>query len=213
MKSTNGGERIRLVLIDDHLLLRESLARLLAAERDFKIVAQCASAPDALKVIKTSAVDVALVDLGLAAEFIPEAEKLHYRGKFLAVARSIDPLHSATALKLGAAGIFLESDSSSRLMQAIRMVANGEAWVDQKVIRLLADRYPRYEGRFAAGLSDREQSVLAGIVDGLSNRKIGDRLGVSESSVKATLQQLFTKSGVRTRSQLVRVALERAQAS
>ena len=49
MKSTNGGERIRLVLIDDHLLLRESLARLLAAERDFKIVAQCASAPDALK--------------------------------------------------------------------------------------------------------------------------------------------------------------------
>jgi DNA-binding NarL/FixJ family response regulator len=116
-------------------------------------------------------------------------------------------------LRYGASGIFLESDSSSRLVQAIRLVANGEAWVDQKVIQLLADRYPQHEGRLLGALTDREQAVLDRVVDGLSNRKIGDQMGVSESSIKATLQQLFTKAGVRTRSQLVRIALESSQAA
>jgi DNA-binding NarL/FixJ family response regulator len=87
-------------------------------------------------------------------------------------------------------------------------VANGETWIDQRVIQLLADRYPQYEVRLRGNLTDREQTVLAGVVDGFSNRKIGDQIGVSESSVKATLQQLFTKAGVRTRSQLVRIAME-----
>jgi DNA-binding NarL/FixJ family response regulator len=58
-------------------------------------------------------------------------------------------------------------------------------------------------------LPERERSVLQGIVDGLSNRKIGDQIGVSESTIKAILQNLFSKAGVRTRSQLVRIALER----
>jgi two-component system, NarL family, nitrate/nitrite response regulator NarL len=94
-------------------------------------------------------------------------------------------------------------------MLAIRLVADGEAWVDQKVIRILADRYPQhYEDRWWGTLTQREQTVLKGIVDGLSNRKIGVQMGVSESTIKGTLQELFTKARVRTRSQLVRMALE-----
>ena len=89
-----------------------------------------------------------------------------------------------------------------------RLVANGEAWVDQKVIQLLAERYPSYENRWVGDLTERDQTVLQGVIDGLSNRKIGDQNGVSESTVKAILQRLFTKAGVRTRSQLVRIALE-----
>jgi DNA-binding NarL/FixJ family response regulator len=205
--------RIRLVLLDEHLLFRESLARLLAAEQDFEVVAQCSNSPEALKAVKTSEVDVVLVDLEIAKEFIHSARKARYRGRSLVVARTADPTDSATVLKFGASGIFLESDSSSRLMQAIRMVANGEAWVDQRVIQLLADRFPQYEGRLRGNLTDREQTVLDGVMDGLSNRKIGGQMGVSESSIKATLQQLFTKAGVRTRSQLVRIALESAQAA
>jgi DNA-binding NarL/FixJ family response regulator len=206
--SADGRKRIRLVLLDDHLLFRESLARLLAAEEDFGIVAQCASAPEALKALKASDVDVVLVDLGIAKEFVLSARKARYRGKSLVVARSVDATDSAAVLKYGASGIFLESDSSSRLIQAIRLVANGEAWVDQRVLQLLADRFPQYDVRLLGTLTDKEQSVLDGVVDGFSNRKIGDQIGVSESSVKGTLQQLFTKAGVRTRSQLVRIALE-----
>jgi DNA-binding NarL/FixJ family response regulator len=200
-------ERIRLVLLDDHVLFRESLARLLASERDFELVAECSNFPQALKILKGSTVDVVLMHLSLAKEFIHRARNARYGGKFLVVAREVDTIGSATALKYGASGIFLESDSSSRLMQAIRLVANGEAWVDQKVIQLLADRYPNYETRLSLHLTEREQAVLNGVVDGLSNRRIGDQIGVSESSIKATVQQLFTKTGVRTRSQLVRIAL------
>src|SRR5579864_4842944 len=111
-------------------------------------------------------------------------------------------------LSCGAAGIFLESESSTRLIQAIRLVAAGEAWIDQKLIQQLAGRYPHDEDRWWDTLMQREQAVLKGIVDGLSNREIGIQVGVSESTIKAILQQLFNKTGVRTRSQLVRIALE-----
>jgi two-component system, NarL family, nitrate/nitrite response regulator NarL len=203
-----GRARIRLLLLDDHLLLRESLARLLASEQDFELVAECATPAEALKSLKLSEVDVMLVDIGIAREFVPWAQKIHYPGKSLVIARQLDATSSATVLKYGASGIFLASDSSSRLIQAIRLVASGEAWVDQKVVQLLAERYPHFEARWRGNLTEREQTVLHGVVDGLSNRKIGTQIGVSESTVKATLQHLFKKAGVRTRSQLVRIALE-----
>jgi two-component system, NarL family, nitrate/nitrite response regulator NarL len=202
---TDEREGIGIVLLDEHLLFRESLAGLLAAEKGFTIVGQCANSTEALKLLKTSGVDVVLVDLRIAEEFIQCAHKGRYNGKFLVVARTLEVPGSAAVLRSGASGIFLESDSSTRLIQAIRQVAHGEAWLDQRVIQLLADRYPQYT---VGNFTEREESVLHAVVDGLSNRKIGEQIGVSESCVKATLQQLFTKAGVRTRSQLVRIALE-----
>jgi two-component system, NarL family, nitrate/nitrite response regulator NarL len=203
-----GRARIRIILLDDHLLFRESLARLLASEQDFELVAECATPVDVLKNAKHSRVDVILVDIGIAKEFIPWAQKVRYPGKCLVIARQVDATGAAIVLKYGASGIFLASDSPSRLIQAIRLVAGGEAWVEQKVVQLLAQRYPHFEARWPINLTEREQTVLQCVADGLSNRKIGHQIGVSESSVKATLQHLFKKAGVRTRSQLVRIALE-----
>jgi two-component system nitrate/nitrite response regulator NarL len=171
-------------------------------------VAQCTTPSEALKNLKGSGVDVILVDIGVAKEFIPCARKARYPGRSLVIARETDATGSAIVLKFGASGVFLDSDSSARLIQAIRLVANGEAWVDQKVIQLLAERYPQFEDRWFGMLTEREQAVLQGVIDGLSNRKIGDKISMSESTVKATLQGLFTKAGVRSRSQLVRIALE-----
>jgi DNA-binding NarL/FixJ family response regulator len=202
-------QRIRLVLLDDHVLFRESLGRLLASEQGFKLVAECTTPAEALKSLKDRGAEIILVDAGIAKEFIPSAREARYQGKILVIANEINAASSATVLKYGAAGIFLASDSSSRLVKAIRLVANGEAWLDQKVIRLLAERYPDYDDRWFGALKGRERSVLQGIVDGLSNRKIGSQIGVSESTIKAILQSLFSKAGVRTRSQLVRIALER----
>lgn len=200
--------RIRLVLFDDHVLFRESLARLLASEAGFEVVAECATQTEALKSVKSFGVDVVLVDIGMAKEFIVCARKLRYTGKFLSIARDADAAVSAQVLRCGASGVFRDSDSSAWLLQAIRLVANGEAWIDHKVIQLLAERYPHNEERWIAALTDREHSVLQGVIDGLSNRKIGARMGVSESRIKATVQRLFKKASVRTRSQLVRFALE-----
>jgi DNA-binding NarL/FixJ family response regulator len=205
---------IRLLLLDHHVLFRESLARLLASEQGFELVAECTTPAEALKSLKDREADVILVDAQLAKEFIPSARKARYHGKTLVIASEIDAASSAIVLRYGASGIFLASDSSSRLLQAIRLVAHGETWLDQKVIQLLAERYPDYDDRMIGNgwygtLPERERSVLQGIVDGLSNRKIGDQIGVSESTLKAILQNLFSKAGVRTRSQLVRIALER----
>jgi DNA-binding NarL/FixJ family response regulator len=182
----SGRSRIRLLLLDDHLLFRESLGRLLAAEHDFELVAECATPSEALKSLKRSESDVILVDMGIAKEFIPCVHKIRYPGKSLVIASEADATASAVVLKHGASGIFLSSDSSGRLIQAIRLVACGEAWIDQKVLQLLAERYPQFEGKWHGNFTAREQTVLQGVVDGFSNKMIGTQIGVSESTVKAT---------------------------
>ena len=204
--------RTRLALLDDHGLFRESLGHLLASEPDFEVVGQCSTSAEALELLDGAAVDLVLLELSVGTErseeFISAALQAGYQGKFLLVTGGIDPARSAAALKLGASGIFLKCNPSSRLMQAIRLVASGEASVDQRVIQLIADRYPQHEDQRLGSLTIREQTVLKALLNGLTNKKIGRQVGVSESAVKATLQQLFDKAGVRTRSQLVRAALD-----
>jgi DNA-binding NarL/FixJ family response regulator len=206
-------ERIRLLLLDDHVLFREGLSRLLASEPDFEMVGNCGTSAEALEVLKGSPVDIVLLDFDLGddhgSQFIAAARHAGYPGKILMVTAGMDAAESSIALQLGASGIFLKHNSPVTLAKAIRLVASGEMWVDQRVIHLMADGIHRREGLgFQKVLTEREQQVLRGIFEGLSNKEIAARLGVSESAVKATLQQLFQKTRVRTRSQLVRIALE-----
>ena len=199
-------------MLDDHGLFRESLGHLLASESDFEVVGQCSRSAEALELLQATVVDLVLLELSIGTErseeFICSAREAGYQGKFLLVTAGVDPARSAAALRLGASGIFLKSNSSSRLLQAIRLVASGEAWVDPRVIQLIADRYPQHEDQRLGSLTKREQVVLRGVLDGYTNKKIGCHVGVSESAIKATLQQLFDKAGVRTRSQLVRAVLD-----
>jgi DNA-binding NarL/FixJ family response regulator len=218
MDEQSEGNPIRLVLLDDHELFRAGLGRLLTSEAGFEIAGECGASAEALEVLRGSAVDVVLLDFHLgegdtATKFISAAREAGYRGRFLIVADAADARNSALALKLGASGIFLKSEPPNRLIQAIRIVASGDFWLDQKVILFLADqlvdRYPPLEGQPSAGaLEERERKVLLGILEGLTNKKIGASMGLSEGSVKAIVQRLFAKACVRTRSQLVRVALQ-----
>ena len=213
MNEPSDPRRTRLTLLDSHGLFRESLGHLLSSEPDLEVVGQCSRCAEALELLATQAVDLTLLEFGNGAErceeFISAARQAGYQGRFLLVTAGIDPARSAAALRLGASGIFLKCNSSSRLLQAIRLVASGEAWVDPKVIQLIAERYPRHEEGGLGSLTEREQVVLQGVLDGFTNKRIGSQVGVSESSIKATLQQLFDKAGVRTRSQLVRAVLDR----
>ena len=206
-------ERIRLLLLDDHVLFREGLSRLLASEPDFEMVGNCGTSAEALEVLRGSPVDIVLLDFDLGddhgSQFIAAARRAGYPGKILMVTAGMDAAESSIALQLGASGIFLKHNSPVTLAKAIRLVASGEMWMDQRVIHLMADGIHRREGvGFQKVLTEREQQVLRGIFEGLTNKEIAARLGVSESAVKATLQQLFQKTRVRTRSQLVRIALE-----
>jgi len=211
---------IRVLLMDALGLFRASLGRYLSSESGFEVAGECGTPAEALEILSGSvaqAVDVVLLDFDLgtehAGDFIPAARNAGYEGRFLIVSGAADARNSALILRLGASGVFLKSEPPERLVQAIRSVANGDIWVDRKVIQLLADqvldRSPQSEVTIPGEtLSDREQKVLLGILGGLSNRKIGENIGMSEGSVKNIIQQLFTRTGVRTRSQLVRVALE-----
>jgi DNA-binding NarL/FixJ family response regulator len=205
--------QIRLLLVDDHPLFREGLARLLASDRDFEIVAQCSTSTEALRLLSRSDVDVVLLDFDLGDDqgnhFVSSARRSGYKGKILMVTAGMTATESSAALKLGASGIVLKHSSPGTLVNAIRLVAKGETWVDAKVILQMADRLSQDSPqRLPRTLTEREDQVLQGVFEGLTNKEIAVNIGVSESSVKATLQQLFDKTGVRTRSQLVRIALE-----
>ena len=114
-------------------------------------------------------------------------------------------------MRLGGAGIFMKHSSAATLSQAIRQVMSGGVWFEQEHLRRMLDAplTEKHDERASnEQLGERERRVLRYILEGLTNKQIADGLDISESSVKASLQQLFDKAGVRTRSQLVRVALE-----
>jgi DNA-binding NarL/FixJ family response regulator len=222
MNHQSGQNRIRLVLVDDVGLYRASLSRLLSSEPGLEVAAECSTFLEALAILKNPAVDVVLFDLtpdlDAGNEFMVSAKQEGYTGHFLILTTILDGPKSAKALRVGASGIFIKSEPPERLVQAIKLVATGEVWVDPRVIHLLADHAanstPELESLHVGGpLPDRERKVLNGIVSGLSNRQIGNQMGISESSVKNIVQRLFGKAGVKTRSQLVRVAMESPLAS
>jgi DNA-binding NarL/FixJ family response regulator len=206
-------ERIRLLLVDDHVLFRQSLRRLLASEPDFEVVADCGTAYEALDTLHRVTVDVVLLDFDLGhdhgSQFIAESRRAGHTLKILMVTAGMSAIESSTALRLGASGIFLKHGSPGALAQAIRLVADGAMWVDPQIIQLMAETVEeRGAQRERTRLTEREQHVLQGVFEGLANKEIGVRLGISESAVKGALQQLFRKTNVRTRSQLVRIALD-----
>lgn len=201
---------IKILLVDDHVLFREGAARLLAAERDFAISGQYGSVEEALKALCSSGVDLVLLDLDLGKErgfdFFQPAREAGFHGPILVVAAVVSPFEVRRLIHLGAAGIFLKQSSPALLVDTIRAVIGGEVRIDpslQESVPAPADPEDS-EGP----LNERERAVLGGVFEGLANKEIAARVHISEALVKATLQQLFEKHGVRTRSQLVRIALE-----
>lgn len=207
--------RIDLLILDDHSLFRVSLAKWLDTEPGFHVAAHCATAAEALEALARHPVDVLLLDFDLGQDhafpLIRKVREAGHLAKILMVTAGMPDADVVRALGLGISGIFLKHSPPALLGEAIRKVAQGETWIDQSCIQALVQAV---ESRPAAKpgnmreLTGREQSVLDGVCEGLSNKEIASRLGLSEASVKSAMQQLFLKASVRTRSQLVRVALE-----
>jgi len=205
--------RTRILLLDDHELFRAGLSRLVESELDLEMTAHCATLQEAVQILRQKAIDLVLLDYDLGKqsgfEFMARARELGFAGRFLIVTAGMSNAESVQAVKLGVGGIFPKHSSPLLLAQAIRKVMAGETWLDESSIQALVEATRRREAPDPRKpFTERETQVLQGVFEGLSNKEIGGRLDISESSVKAALQQLFQKTGVRTRSQLVRIALE-----
>jgi len=222
MKTKSSGELIRLMLVDDHTLFRESLRRLLESEVGMGISGDFENAEDALAAVEAGLeFDVALVDYELGAsgnglDLVRKVRRIRPDARVLMVTAgmgSADLMRAVTELNTG---IFLKTEPTVELMLAIERTAKGERWISSRAsLALIASGGLGWGGwggvgehAVAAGLSARESGVLRGVLEGHSNKEIGAELEMTESSVKAVLQKLFERAGVRSRSQLVRYAIE-----
>jgi len=206
-------QALHILLLDDHALFRESVSRLLSVEPGFDVVAHCGTIEEALQVLRQESIDLVLLDFDLGEhdgrEFLRLAREQGFNGKILLVTAGVDDGAVSELIRSGISGVFRKRDSAALLAQGIRDVMAGKVWLDQEqlqtALRAESATPPSSGNR---RFTEREQQVLSFVFEGLANKEIASRIGVSESSVKSTLQQLFSKTGVPTRSQLVRIVLE-----
>jgi DNA-binding NarL/FixJ family response regulator len=204
-------QTIEILLVDDHTLFREGVSRLLGTEPAFKVVA-CASIKEALAVLRQRQIDIVLLDFDLGqrdgTRFVRLAKEQGFGGKILVVTAGVEEREAAELIRCGISGIFMKHNSAALLGQGIRDVMAGKVWFDQELLQATMHGSAPLPESQSERFTQRERQVLSYVLEGLANKEIAARIGVSESSVKATLQQLFSKTGVHTRGQLVRIALE-----
>jgi two-component system nitrate/nitrite response regulator NarL len=202
-------KQINILLIDDHALFRESVSRVLSDNPELR-VDHCASIREALALLAQQRFDVVLLDHDLgserASQFLPAARQGGFDGKVLVVTAWVSDNEARRLIRQGVSGIFLKEAPLADLLNGIRTVMDGGTWLDASFgsLREETGDAPAVTPLF----SERQRKVLRFVLEGLSNKEIAWRLQISESYVKAILQGLFQKTGVRTRGQLVRVAFE-----
>lgn len=204
--------KILLFLIDDHALFREGLARLLEAQPDFEIAGKADHIAAGLRGLAEHHPELVLLDVDLGGEraldFVREARQQGFPGKILIVTAGVTDLEAMQLIQAGVSGIFHKHNPPENLCEAVRTVAAGEVYLEPRYLRGLFAAVDPQAIDDRPRLSERERIAMRCLLEGYANKEIGVRLDISESSVKALLRGLFDKLGVRTRSQLVKIALD-----
>jgi DNA-binding NarL/FixJ family response regulator len=206
---------ISVVLVDDHPIVLQGLQHLFARQQDIAVAACCATVADGLAAARSSHPDVIVLDLrmpdggGLAFLDAVNAERLSSKTVVLTAAISDDEV--AQALQKGVAGLVLKESPPEQLVECVRRVHAGERWVDpgavSRVLQPPAAGDTASQQR-AASLTGREREVVRMIAAGLRNRDIGERLSISENTVKVHLHNIYEKLGVEGRMELLLLAQE-----
>jgi DNA-binding NarL/FixJ family response regulator len=203
-------DRIRVIVVDDHTVMRAGVVALLADEPGVVIVGEAGNGRDAVELVEALAPDLALIDLrmpvldGVAATAEIVAGKAPTRVLILTTYDT--DVEIERAVEAGAIGYLLKDTTREQLVDAIRAAARGETVLAPKVAERLVARIRRPA---PVSLTGRELDVLNAVADGLSNADIGKRLVIGEATVKTHLLRVFAKLDVSDRTHAVVVALER----
>lgn len=211
---------IRVLLADDHAVLRAGLAMLLNAQSDMEVAGEAGNGAEAVRSVQTTAPDLVVMDLSMGEHSGLEAiSKVRSSGvgtKVLVLSMHTDASYVRMALAAGASGYVAKSVADTELLTAIRAVAQGRTFVDlafeaQAVRSEVMEEYRQESESRPADpirrLSGREREVLSRVAQGFTNSQIAESLGVSVKSIETYRARVLEKLGLRTRAELVRFAL------
>jgi DNA-binding NarL/FixJ family response regulator len=198
---------IRILVVDDHPVVCRGLSAILKAEPDMEVAGQAANGRQAIDLYRTLRPDVTLMDLRMpvmsGVEAIREIRKEFKSAAFVVLTTYQGDEDIHRALEAGALAYLLKGMSDHELIEAIRVVHSGLRYIPKPIVDVLANRPPRSE------LSSRERQILALIVRGMSNRQIGDELGIAEATVKWHVNLILSRLNVADRTQAAIAALNR----
>ncbi len=207
---------IRVMLADDHQLVREGIKQLLAAAADIEVAAEAGNGDDALARVKAADFDVVVLDMsmpGLAGIDLVKRVKLEKpRQKILVLSMHGESQYAARALKAGASGYLTKDAASSQLVGAIRKIAAGGVHITEAVAAHLVATPAAQDAAPHTLLSDREFEVFRQLVDGKGVSEIADRLNLSVKTVSTHKTRILQKMNLHGTADLVRYALERGLA-
>ena len=206
--------RVRVVVVDDHALVREGTVQLLEQQADLQVTGQAGSGEEALSLLAALDPDVALVDVNLPGmsglELARQVAARGLRCRVLVVSAYDDAAFVSEALELGVSGYLLKSASARELVNAVRAVADGMVVFDAGVISAHLGRRPRSDPhRPSAALSTRETEVLDLLARGRSNKEIAAELALRVRTVESHVSSVLHKLGVASRTEAVAYALGR----
>ena len=220
------GQKIRIVVADDHPIFRDGLCKLLALEEDFEVVAQAQDGRQVLEVLQQYEPDILLLDLkmpgldGLGT--LQRLQAVKNKTRVIVLTASDDKSEFVQAMRFGTSGIVLKQTATELLIKSIRKVHAGEIWLDSHttaaVIRqfVAADETPPPLAPTSAGpgrererspLSQREREIVALVAQGFKNKEMAEKMFISEQTVKNHLHNIFDKLGVSDRLELALYAI------
>ena len=195
--------KIRVVIVDDHSVVRSGLEQFLATTADIELVATAANGIEALARVEEFEPDVVLMDLSMpemdGIEATRRIAQHHPSSRVLVLTSFSDQTRILDALEAGADGYLLKHADPDDIADGIRAVYVGQSPLDPKAARALLES--RRGGRAASQLTEREREVLLLVREGLANKQIARRLGIAERTVKAHLTSVYQRLGVTDRTQ------------
>lgn len=217
-----GVRSIRVVLADDHPIVRDGLRKLLSLEDDIEVVGEASDGREVLEVVRATLPDVLVLDLrmphmdGLAA--LQALQQVGHKVRVIVLTASEDKNEFVQAMKLGCSGIVLKQTASELIVKSIRKVYSGEIWLDSHTTAAVMRQFstppdvmgtPPVKGRERSPLSQREREIVGLVAQGYKNREMAEKMFISEQTVKNHLHNIFDKLGVSDRLELALYAIHK----
>jgi len=203
---------IRIVVADDHTIVREGLKQLLSAAGDLTVVGEAQNGHETLERVRGLEFDLLLLDMSMPGksgiELIRQVRAEKPRLRILVLSMHEEHQYAVRAIRAGAAGYLTKESASRQLVEAIRKVASGGAFISAEIAQQLAlGAMPDAKGPLHAALSDREFQVFKLIADGKSVSDIAERLNLSVKTVSTHKSNILQKMNMTTTAELIRYAI------